>query len=262
MRKLVEPSKPLEIYFSLEHLWQRPLDFFRRVFHLRPKVSRRKLMIGMLSKLADADGIRGNSESLLLEQCIVRWFSDSPSSKLEAFRMLAEIRRSQVPFEGYVNAFAKHFSWSEAMRANAFESLCSIAFADGILHSEEDRMLNYAANALRISLAERKRVWMYYQSIRSSPDDKNFNQTEQPPHTPPVSHSTFPPGHWSNILGCSPQAALSEVKHCYRQLVMLYHPDRLKAQGMPEVQKTAAHERFLLIQKAYEEAIASYSSSG
>jgi DnaJ like chaperone protein len=52
------------------------------------------------------------------------------------------------------------------------------------------------------------------------------------------------------ILDVATTATEEEVKKAYRKMAMRFHPDKL--QGLGEDEKKAAEEKFVRVQKAYE----------
>ena len=53
------------------------------------------------------------------------------------------------------------------------------------------------------------------------------------------------------ILEIERTASVSEIKKAYREMVKKYHPDKL--QGMDEMYKKGALEKFQKVQEAYEQ---------
>ena len=58
---------------------------------------------------------------------------------------------------------------------------------------------------------------------------------------------------WYAILKVDKNASMGEIKKAHRKMVRKYHPDRL--QGVSEDIVKLAEEKFLLVQKAYENII-------
>ena len=58
-----------------------------------------------------------------------------------------------------------------------------------------------------------------------------------------------------SILEVEKSASMEEIKKAHRKMVRKYHPDRL--QGVSEDIVKLAEEKFLLVQKAYENIIKS-----
>lgn len=57
---------------------------------------------------------------------------------------------------------------------------------------------------------------------------------------------------YSEVLGVSPDASMTEIKKAYRKLVKEYHPDRLAASGIPEDYIKFANEKIRQVNEAYE----------
>ena len=55
---------------------------------------------------------------------------------------------------------------------------------------------------------------------------------------------------WFAILELDKDASNDEIKKAHRKMVIKYHPDKL--QGVSQDIKKLAEEKFLLVQKAYE----------
>ena len=165
------------------------------------------------------------------------------------------------------------------MRANAFDLLCSIAFADGVLHEGEDELLRSCALLLRIPRREEVRLRTQYGRFRyaaggesagsrrtSEKASGRFSERASEKAQAGASSSRKEQKRgsseksvpWAEILGCTTNASFEDVKRSYRNLVMLYHPDRLKAHGLPEEQLHIVTARFLRIQEAYESARAHF----
>ena len=57
---------------------------------------------------------------------------------------------------------------------------------------------------------------------------------------------------YSEVLGVSPDASLSEIKKAYRKLVKEYHPDKLASGSVPEDYIAFANQKIRDINEAYE----------
>lgn len=57
---------------------------------------------------------------------------------------------------------------------------------------------------------------------------------------------------YSQVLGVSEEASLSEIKKAYRKLAKEYHPDKFASEGMPEEYTTFANQKISEINEAYE----------
>lgn len=272
------PESPLEWFFYFERFWLAPRIFALTVFRGKEMASSRQLMLAMMAKLADADGVRQRSELAILDESLMRWFAEGKAAQLETYRLLQKIRETGKTLEEYTQQFASLFSWSLSMRANAFDLLCSIAFADGILHEDEDKVLQNCASILEIPEDEADRLRAQYGRVRytSRSGESRSNKSQSSENRESKAnqsadsrtdeeweefrgHTERPHGvekdlQWAEVLGCSADASFDEVKRAYRKLVMMYHPDRLTAHGLPPEQRKSVHARFVRIQAAYESA--------
>ena len=57
---------------------------------------------------------------------------------------------------------------------------------------------------------------------------------------------------YSEVLGVSEQADMSEIKRAYRKLVKQYHPDQQAADSMPDNYRNFAEQKIIEVNEAYE----------
>ncbi|PZD77451.1 molecular chaperone DjiA [Mesonia sp. K7] len=115
---------------------------------------------------------------------------------------------------------------SYEVRLQILHFLFGITQADGSLSSAEEQELNKIARHLHISQRD-------YISIKAM-----FAKTNDT-------------GNAYKILEIERNATDAEVKKAFRTMAKKYHPDKL--QGMDEVYKKGAQEKFLKVQEAYEQ---------
>ena len=125
---------------------------------------------------------------------------------------------------------------NEDVRVIFYEMLWDIACADGDLSQSEKNILEKITPHLKISpewfgVFYRERFYSgsneHTSSARNDLDDA-YSQ-----------------------LGVSPSASDDEVKKAYRSLAKRYHPDTLKAQGLPDEMVARANERMSKINAAW-----------
>jgi DnaJ like chaperone protein len=111
-----------------------------------------------------------------------------------------------------------------------------LAYADGVLHPEEQRILNKICDDLGIPPNELHRM---HGAFKPNP----VTQTSEPLDNLNQAYI---------LLGASPTDDMATIKRKYRRLISQHHPDKLVAKGLPEEMMEMAHQKTQEIRKAYE----------
>lgn len=197
--------------------------------HFSPLESRQSMyftaVFSMLGKLAKADGRVSQYEIDTIERVMRENFRLTPEARKFAIRIFNAAKESTNSFEDYARQLRQVFGHSPEVLASVVELLMIVAYADGGLHPEEERMIRSAVDIFD--------VHNQYQQIKSRfggvPDDI---------------------GRYYEILGCKRGDSMEVVKRKYRKLAMEYHPDRIQAKGMSPEFAAAAEKKFKEIQNA------------
>ena len=182
-------------------------------------------MFGQLSK---ADGQVSASEIALVERVMRENLRLDAKARALAIQIFNEAKDGKAGFMDYAEQFQGAFAGQPQMLAMLMELLTMLAFADGELHPEEDRLLSEAARLFGC------------ESVYASLKAKVKGMEAIPLET-----------HYET-LGCTPGMTLAEVKRAYRRLAMKHHPDRVQADGLPPELLEAAEARFKDIQNAFD----------
>jgi DnaJ like chaperone protein len=182
-------------------------------------------MFGQLSK---ADGQVSASEIALVERVMRENLRLDAKARALAIQIFNEAKDGSAGFMDYAEQFQGAFAGQPQMLAMLMELLTMLAFADGELHPEEDRLLSEAARLFGC------------ESVYASLKAKVKGMEAIPLET-----------HYET-LGCTPGMTLAEVKRAYRRLAMKHHPDRVQADGLPPELLEAAEARFKDIQNAFD----------
>jgi len=179
----------------------------------------------MLAKLAKADGVVSREEIAVVSRFMKDNLGlDSEGEKL-AIRIFNQAKTSPDRFEDYAAQFYSIFFGRQEIIISMFDILMAVALADGVIHPNEERMLDSAARIFHINSGE-------YGNIKESRRG-GVNK-------------------YYAVLGCSRSDSNETIKMRYRKLAMEFHPDKIIAKGLPEEFITFAKTKFQEIQEAYE----------
>ena len=188
----------------------------------------------MLAKMAKADGRISKVEISAVETAFAR-LGFSRAVRNYAIDVFRKAKDDSHSIYEYARDFASVVG-NEDVRVIFYEMLWDIACADGDLSQSEKNILEKITPHLKISpewfgVFYRERFYSgsneHTSSARNDLDDA-YSQ-----------------------LGVSPSASDDEVKKAYRSLAKRYHPDTLKAQGLPDEMVARANERMSKINAAW-----------
>ena len=191
-------------------------------------------MLGFISK---ADGHVSKVEVDVASRCLrslglteeeyqfcARAFNGARSSSSDAFRACASQFASVVTQEA---------------RTLVYEMLWVVAAADGVLDGAEDRLLRSAAEYLDIDVT----FYHYFKRMYFGGGNGQVGGGKSLKSEVEKAYAR---------LGCSPSDTDDAVRSAYRKLAMRYHPDRLRAEGMPEGMVSRANQAMAEINAAWD----------
>jgi len=181
-------------------------------------------VFSMLGKMAAADGQVQRSETDRVEE-FIRLQGMGPVERAMAVNIFNGARRSPYTFADLARQTARVFRESPQLRLSLLDLLGSIAAADGVIHPAEERCLREAAEIFGLGEAGFRRVMREYGSAAG--------------------------GDYA-VLDSSDSDSDETVRANYRRLVKEFHPDRLRAKGLPEELMNHAVDKFRRIQEAWE----------
>ena len=120
---------------------------------------------------------------------------------------------------------------NHASRLQIIHFLFGVSLSDNEIHKSEINLINKISGYLNINQYD-------FESIKSMFTNEGRNNDID---------------KWYAILEISKDASDAEIKKAHRKMVIKYHPDKLK--GVSEDIVKLAEEKFLLVQKAYENII-------
>ena len=186
-----------------------------------------ELSLLILSSLViKSDGKIVKSELDYVKKFFVNTFGTQKANKyFEVFNKLnKQSLSSQLrPVCQQLNSYVNH-----ASRLQIIHFLFGVSASDNEVHPSEVKLIKRIAGYLNINKYD-------FESIKSM---FLFEGTEASLEK------------WFAILELDKNASNDEIKKAHRKMVIKYHPDKL--QGVSQDIKKLAEEKFLLVQKAYE----------
>ena len=173
----------------------------------------------LIAAVMKADGVAMKSELDLVKSMLLRTYGEN-----ETRLMLLKLR-DYLKEDHNLNDVCRNLRnrMGYSPRLELVHILFRISRADGLISEAEVQLIQQVATQLGISTPD-------YLSLRAM-----FVESVDSDY---------------KILDVSNSASEEEVKKAYRKLALRFHPDRL--QGLSDNEKKSAEEKFIRVQKAYE----------
>jgi len=192
----------------------------------------------MLAKLSKADGHVDATEIAAGERAFRRLGLD-PEKREYCIRAFRRAKTDTHTIYEYAEAFASVVSDSD-LREIVYDILWDVACADGVVSESERLILQQILEPLRV------RSSLYFEEcLRRLKSDSSRGSRATPPPRP---HETDP----YELIGCSRSATDDEVRRAYREKAKKFHPDILRAQGLPEEMLSRANAQMAKINAAWD----------
>jgi DnaJ like chaperone protein len=178
-------------------------------------------VIALSAKMAKADGVVACVEV----EAFKRVFQFSPEDARNVERVYALAQQDTAGYEAYADQIAGVLKDDRMLLQHVLEGLLHVAAADGILHPNEDAILQEIARRMHFSDSEYRFFRARFVTDAASPYD---------------------------VLRLSPDASKEDIKAQYRKLVAKNHPDKLVGEGVPAEFVDIATRKLAAINAAYD----------
>ncbi|MFQ5962698.1 MAG: TerB family tellurite resistance protein [Candidatus Scalinduaceae bacterium] len=178
-------------------------------------------LVGILVSIAKADGHLSTHEINIIERSFVN-FGFKGENLIFIRNLIKQTSRVDLNMQDVCYEYKRYSNYEE--RLSLLRIVYLVAYADRVLHPNEERMINRVIGYLEINAVDAFEIRGEFC----------------------VDHDK----HYKN-LGVSRNESIEDIKKAYRSLSKKYHPDRVSHLGDEFVK--LANDKFQIINKAYEE---------
>lgn len=191
----------------------------RQTYREAPPTDFTRHLLILIAAIMNADGSAMRSELDLVKRMLVRTYGEQRAAHL--LLILREMLKEKQEVTFVCRQIRSEMAYSQ--RLELLHVLFRISRADSDINPSELQLLQHIATQMGITTPD-------FLSLRAM-------------------FVTSPDSDYK-ILDVNPNANEEEVKKAYRKMAMRFHPDRLL--GLTDSEKKAAEDKFLSVQKAYE----------
>lgn len=195
----------------------------------------------VMGHVAKADG-RVSEDEIEIARAVMGRLGLKPELRQAAMRLFNQGKQADFPLDDVLLQFKRECQRRRTLLRLFMEFLLMAAYADGVMHAAERRLLLHVSQQLGFSAAEFERLEAMVRAGR------HFEQGQRP--RAQAARVSLADAY--AVLNVSPQADDDQVKKAYRRLLSQHHPDKLVAKGLPEEMMKLAAERTHQIRSAYE----------
>jgi DnaJ like chaperone protein len=197
----------------------------------------------VMGHLAKADGAVSRDE-IQLARDVMQRMNLSADLRRTAIRLFTEGKATDFPLDDVLEQLRRECHRRRNLLQMFIEIQLHAAYADGVVHEAERRVLLRLCERLGFSSVELRHLEVMVRAAihlgareRGGPEVRPARAALQEAY---------------EVLGVSRQASNDEVKKAYRRLMNQHHPDKLVAKGLPEEMIDLATDKTQEIRKAYE----------
>lgn len=190
-------------------------------------------LVSMFSKFAKADGSVSQEEIELIDKFFKKILNFSDNERSIAIEIFNKEKSTHTTFEYHCRQFYKYFYNNNEILNYVIDYLFQLAIIDRNLSSEEEILLNEAISIFGVE-------GTYYKEYKQQKSNEYKN----------YSTSYNYESYYYEILGLSENCSFDDIKKCYKDLVIKYHPDKFNHLG--ENFLKVAQEEMKRINEAYD----------
>ncbi len=194
----------------------------------------------VMGAVCKVDG-RVSEDELGIARQVMGQMQLSPEQKKAAIALFNEGKKKDFPLTEVLQQLKREIGFRPNLQRMFLEIQLYAAYADGLMHPEELKLLHQVCDILSFPL-------------------RDFNQLDAAIraqfHHQGSAHAGTAAGPSLKdayaLLNVSSKATDAQIKRAYRRLLSQHHPDKLVSKGLPEEMMKIATDRTHEIRQAYE----------
>lgn len=194
----------------------------------------------VMGHICKADG-RVTPDEINIARMVMSQMALLPEQKKAAIALFNEGKKKDFPLEEVLLQLKHELGASRNIKRMFIEIQCYAAYADGLMHPHEKKLLIRICQIIGFSQYE-------FESIAVAIAAQFHHQTSGKEGKP----KKMGLRDAYKILNVSASANDDKVKRAYRRLISQHHPDKLVSKGLPEEMIKLATQRTQEIREAYE----------
>ena len=193
----------------------------------------------VMGHVCKADGQVTEDEISLAKQ-VMQQMDMTAEQRKAAIGLFNEGKKSSFPVNDVIQQFRQEIGFRPNLLRMFIEIQIMAAYADGVMHAAERKVLLNICQILKISQHDFEHLCSMIGGMQGGSSKAGRNDGA------PSLKQAY------KVLDVDESASPAEIKKAYRRLLSQHHPDKLVAKGLPEEMMKVAAERTHEIRKAYE----------
>ncbi len=191
----------------------------------------------VMGYVAKADG-KVTQDEIQIANAVMGQLSLSPDMQKAARRLFNEGKQDDFPLDDVLVQLRSECHRRDTLLRMFIEIQMHAAYADGVVHPAERKVIERICEVLRFSRHEMEHLEAMVKAQRQgggAGQQAGFSEKDA-----------------YAVLDISADSSDAEVKKAYRRLMSQHHPDKLVSKGLPEEMMELAKEKTQEIRAAYD----------
>jgi len=199
----------------------------------------------VMGHIAKADG-RVSEQEIALARGVMQHMQLDEDMMRTAMNLFNEGKDEDFPLDEALEQFRLECHRRHNLLRMFIEIQVQAAYADGVMHPNEQAMLLHICDCLHITRNEYAQIeaFILAQMHGRAQGGAGAGSQQSPATSLKDAYA---------ILGVNEKVGDKEIKRAYRRLMNQHHPDKLVAKGLPEEMMQVAKEKTQEIKAAYEQ---------